>query len=235
MAALVVVMAATQAGCFTAAFDARQQTALQKFGYDKVVLTDQISALAVVRHGSGNPQYMFLGKQHSYVVTRGGAELVRIAQSPIAKQVEIFQASAPGSRLSLSGNDFSGDIVLTAWLKNQDYPPRSVEALGFVPDKSAGGLPQGPTRFTRYSLTVPVAGYVGKPVALAEGSNLSHPIAISFWPAGPNPVPRRRAAHAGAVALDVITAPVVVLGVLGAVTIIGIGCSLSRSDQPCIE
>lgn len=226
MAALVVVMAVTQAGCFTAGFDARQQTALQKSGYDDVVLTDQISALAVVHHGSGKPEYVFLGKKHSYVVARGGADLVRVAQSPIAEQVAVFQTSSPESRLGLTGDEFSGNIVLTASIRNADHTRQDVEALGFTPDRI-----QGPgDRVTDYRMVVPVAGYVSKPIALADGANLSRPIDIAFWPGGTNPVPPRRAAHAGAVALDVITAPAQVLGVLGLMTIIAFGCS---SDQSC--
>lgn len=200
------------------------------------VLSDDVSAMAIISDKNGAHEYAFLGKKYSYIVTTGGEKLAEIARSSIAKHIKISIMSHRWSGFELVGNHYNGNVRLSSTIKTDDKSSIDVaKKLGFKLAAYDDVNPSYQLPYSTYYLAVPVAGYLSSPVKFE--SNLSKPIPVEFWN-GARHV-RHAGGHAIAVALDIVTAPIQVLGVLGGVTVLSIACAAynpkEHDNQPCIE
>lgn len=233
---LIVSMAITQSGCFTQSYATRQ------IATHTPVLNDSISAIASIDDQKKH-QYLFLGKKYSYVVTSGGDDLAQVAQSSIANRITIYLKSGKWPGLELQGNNFSGDVELRLYgvTVTDASTIESANALGFklfVPPKSMSTGPESAFAARTYQLDVPVAGHLENAVKLDAGT-LNRPVPIYFWSATSGGRDHSYDGRSGAVVLDIITAPIQVLGVLGGITVVSVACSFydpkKHNGNPCIE
>lgn len=226
-------------GCFTTAYDNRHQQAYLKYSeeYSKVVLQDEVSAIALLpKRKNGELPVVFVGKQHSYVVTSGGAALMEVARSLLAEDIRLNQ-NPTNARLTLVGSQFTGRIELDVFIKNANKDnQRIANALGFAPMKeSTNPGVSDPNGFTAYHRRVNVAGYLAAPAHLSE-SQLTKPLQVDFW--GPLPSwhnPRNSVGHAASMTLDILASPLYVIGAVAGITVLSVACSTSHNKQPCIE
>ncbi|HEX7369068.1 MAG TPA: hypothetical protein VF284_02135 [Rhodanobacteraceae bacterium] len=226
---IIFFLAINLSGCFTMAYDSRHQA--ERASYEKVVLSDKISAIALLpKNSSGAPPVAFLGKKYSYVLTSGGGDLVKIAKAPFAGKVWVVQ-DADKHRLSLDGNRFDGVIDLRVNIPDADLQDTAIaKAMGFTAffHEAATTYLKASTILSR---NVKVAGRLAKPVQF-EQSKLSKPINVSFWSTMKNPY---GAGHAASVTADIALSPLYVAGSLFGVAILSVACSMSHSENPCVE
>lgn len=231
-AAIASLLSVSLSGCFTAAYNASHPANPGDSEYSKVVLRDVISALAVFPKGRHEQvPVAFLGKQHSYVVTSGGDDLIKIAKSPFARAIFLIQ-DGNQTRLSLTDNQFNGIIELYVSIRTSDVDDQNIaRALGFSRlARVDPALPLDPNGFTPYRRYISIAGYLDNPVDL-KNEPLIKPLTVSFWgPTGnAHPKTNRGVGHTGAVLLDIATSPLQAVGVIAGVTVFVAGCSLSKA------
>lgn len=226
---VVCLLTTSLGGCFTQAYDNRH--AKERLNYERVVLSDTVSAIAMLpKDSSGSTQVAFLGKKYSYVLTNGGNDLAKVAKAPFASKVWIVQ-DANKHRLSLDGNRFDGVINLRVDIPDAELHNTAVaKAMGFSTSHRVSATAYSQA-YTIFSLDVKVAGHLAKPV-LFEQSKLSKPINVSFWSAMNNPY---GAGHTASVAADIVLSPLYVTGALFGITVISVACGMSKSKDPCIE
>lgn len=236
LAIIVVVMSISTSGCFTSTYDARVNYESDLVRAHATVLSDEVSAIAIIAGKDRSHKYAFLGKKYSYIVTTGGKKLVEVAQSSIAKHITVLITSHRWSGLELVGNHYNGQVRLSITVKTNDESSiDTAKRLGFKLVAYDNSNTKYELPYSTYYLIVPVAGHLSNPVKFE--SDLSKPIPVKFWN-GASHV-RHAGGHAVAVALDIITAPAQVLGVLGGITVLSIACATynpkKHDNQPCIE
>lgn len=166
---------------------------------------------------------VFLGEKQSYLIVKGGAELQAIAKSSIGPDVEILASYYESyNHLYIQDQKFWGEVALRA-SSGKGYPPEQqaeLDALGFVKNEQ-DIFSKGPDVYRK---TIALEGVVMKPIDVPANivEHLTHSRSIAFYPPSDQKAPLNPGKYVVlpfAVAVDVVTAPIQILG-FGAILLI---------------
>lgn len=164
---------------------------------------------------------VFLGENHSYLIVKGGAELQAVARSDIGSRVEVLDNyHYTEHHLYVQDGMFWGEVGLSFTESEANLTPERLQQLSILGFVKASSSKNGAT----YTKGIPVEGTILAPLAIPTdiAERLTHFRSISFYPPKDQKAPLNLAKYVAmpfAVALDVVTAPIQILG-FGALALI---------------
>lgn len=159
---------------------------------------------------------VLIGTTQSYVITRGSTELEAVAKSSFGSEIEILEKyNESNSQLYLEKRKFWGAVELRI-TRDQAFSQREKDELanlGFE-IKETYRIRSDPYVYTK---SIKLEGITIAPIKTPDGAaqNLTRPRKIAFYPPQDQDAPpslERYAALPLAVAFDLITAPLQILG-----------------------
>lgn len=193
--------------------------------YYTPVLEDKLIGIGKIVRATGNgsaagtESLVFLGEKKSYLLVRGGDEILSLAQSSIGPDLEIrTKVNDSSDRLYFQDGKFWGTVFVTT-LPAKTYSPDQIvmlEKSGFVRKKADSS--------EIFRKEIVIEGGTFDPVKLPPetSSTLSRVRPIAFYPSANAEAPvniKKILFLPGALTVDAVTLPVQVLGI-GAIWIL---------------
>lgn len=159
---------------------------------------------------------VLIGQQQSYLITKGGDELEAIAKSSFGPDVEILERyHDSNSHLYLNKRKFWGKVALRI-NRDQDYSPEQqleLANMGFEKQETVSSQKNRSV----YSKAIDLEGVTVAPIKVPDSlaQHLSHSRTIAFYPSEDQKAPPNLEKYVAlplAVAVDVVTAPIQILG-----------------------
>ena len=215
----LVASCAGMTGCTT--FLVSKMDSRNPYFHSQALVQDKIFAIGKLDHEGEKALeipggLVFLGEKQSYLIVKGGAELQAIAKSSVGPEVEILDGYyQSNSHLYIQDQKFWGDVALRVSSDNSYSPGQQAElgGLGFVKEEQNK---YGNKREV-YLKTLPLEGVTMKPITVPTkmAEHLTHSRSIAFYPPGDQKAPLNLGKYVAlpfAVAVDVVTAPIQILG-----------------------
>ncbi len=159
---------------------------------------------------------VLIGQKQSYLITKGGGELEAIAKASFGPDVEILERyHDSNSHLYLDKRKFWGKVALRI-SRDQDYSPEQqleLDNMGFEERETASSQRDRKV----YTKSIDLEGITIAPIKVPDSlaQHLSHSRSIAFYPPEDQKAPPNLEKYVAlplAVAFDIVTAPIQILG-----------------------